>query len=65
MLYCCASCVCSSGFRRPLGADYRGRQYWVLGGAAGAWRVFVEEQEGALWVSRTAEMQGMKNAYGS
>lgn len=50
--YSLPACVifCSVGLRRPLGVDFRGRQYWVLGGAAGAWRVFVEEQEGALWV---------------
>lgn len=38
------------GLRRPLGEDLRGRRYWALGGAAGAWRVFVEEgEEGARW----------------
>lgn len=52
ILPCDAVCVlCSSGTRRPLGVDFRGQQYWVLGGAAGAWRVFVEQQEGILWVS--------------
>jgi hypothetical protein len=39
------------GLRRPLGSDYRRRRYWVLGGAAGAWRVFVEEGDSSNWVS--------------
>ncbi|KIY93072.1 hypothetical protein MNEG_14891 [Monoraphidium neglectum] len=30
------------GVRRPLGVDISGRRYWALGGAAGAWRVYVE-----------------------
>jgi hypothetical protein len=38
------------GLRSPLGSDARGRRYWALGGAAGAWRLFVEDKEGQLWV---------------
>lgn len=34
---------------RPLGQDLERRRYWVLGEAAAAWRVYVEEQNGTLW----------------
>jgi hypothetical protein len=37
------------GIRRPLGQDMRGRRYWVMGGAAGAWCVFVEGADGRQW----------------
>jgi hypothetical protein len=37
------------GLRRPIGSDYRGRRYWALGGAAGAFRIYVEEAEGGPW----------------
>jgi hypothetical protein len=37
------------GLRRALGADLRGRRYWCLGREAGAFRVYVEEEEGRLW----------------
>ena len=30
------------GLGRALGSDLAGRRYWVLGGGAGAWRVYVE-----------------------
>ena len=35
--------------RRPIGRDRRRRRYWALGGAAGAWRLFVESDEGRSW----------------
>lgn len=37
------------GWRKPLGHDMQRRRYWALGAATGCWRVYVEEQEGALW----------------
>ena len=37
------------GIRRSLGYDFHRRRYWALGGAAAAWRVYVEEDEGRLW----------------
>lgn len=37
------------GIRKPLGIDFHRRRYWALGGMAGAWRVFVESQEGGVW----------------
>lgn len=37
------------GWRKPLGYDMQRRRYWALGGGTGAWRVYVEEQEGSLW----------------
>jgi len=37
------------GVRRPLGADALRRRYWALGGRAGAFRVYVEEDEGRAW----------------
>lgn len=27
---------------KMLGEDIRGRKYWILGGHAGAWKIFVE-----------------------
>lgn len=66
---CCAVgavCVCSRqaalstdpiptiGLRRPLGSDVRRRRYWVLGGGAGAWRVYCEEGDSSNWVSGAA-----------
>jgi hypothetical protein len=39
------------GLRRPLGSDVRRRRYWVLGGGAGAWRVYCEEGDSSNWVS--------------
>ncbi len=41
--------TCRVGWRRPLGYDYQRRRYWLLGGRGGAWRVYVEEDEGRLW----------------
>jgi len=35
--------------RKPLGMDCAKRRYWSLGGQAACWRVYVEEEEGALW----------------
>ena len=40
---------CSVGLRKSLGWDALGRRYWALGGAAGAWRVYVEEDHGTRW----------------
>ncbi|KAK9824407.1 hypothetical protein WJX72_010057 [[Myrmecia] bisecta] len=37
------------GMRKPLGFDYKRRKFWALGGPAGAWRIYVEEEEGRLW----------------
>ncbi|WIA30512.1 hypothetical protein OEZ86_000596 [Tetradesmus obliquus] len=39
----------SMGLRVPLGNDCRQRRYWLLGGVAGAWRLFCEEADGELW----------------
>jgi hypothetical protein len=39
------------GLRVPVGTDCRERRYWLLGGVAGAWRLYCEEKEGQLWVS--------------
>jgi hypothetical protein len=39
------------GLRVPVGVDYRGRRYWLLGGVSGAWRLYCEEKDGELWVS--------------
>ena len=41
--------ACRVGWRKPLGHDMQRRRYWALGGSTGCWRVYVEEQEGALW----------------
>lgn len=41
--------ACRVGWRKPLGHDMQRRRYWALGGHTAAWRVYVEEQEGALW----------------
>ena len=41
--------ACRVGWRKPLGQDMQRRRYWALGGGTGCWRVYVEEQEGALW----------------
>ncbi len=41
--------ACRVGVRRPLGADALRRRYWALGGRAGAFRVYVEEDEGRAW----------------
>ncbi len=41
--------ACRVGVRRPLGADALRRRYWALGGRAGAFRVYVEEDEGRTW----------------
>ena len=39
-----------AGLRRPLGQDLLKRRYWAFGGAASAWRIYVEDDsEGALW----------------
>jgi hypothetical protein len=38
------------GGRRPLGFDARGRSYWALGGATGAWRVYCQEPGANTWV---------------
>ena len=35
--------------RKPLGVDMQRRRYWALGGRASAWRIYVEEDEGASW----------------
>lgn len=35
--------------RKPLGVDFRRRRYWVIGGQAAAWRVYVEDDEGVSW----------------
>lgn len=43
-------CCCSMGLRVPVGMDFRQRRYWLLGGAAGAWRLYCEDKEGQLWV---------------
>ncbi|KAL4423903.1 hypothetical protein ABPG75_001204 [Micractinium tetrahymenae] len=37
------------GLRRPLGLDLRGRRYWCFGRQAGAFRVYVEDNEGQSW----------------
>ncbi len=37
------------GCRRPIGNDMRRRRYWALGSLAGAWRVYVEWDEGRRW----------------
>jgi hypothetical protein len=37
------------GLRRPLGFDLRGRRYWCFGHQAGAFRLYIEEEEGKLW----------------
>ncbi|KAF6259564.1 hypothetical protein COO60DRAFT_1700751 [Scenedesmus sp. NREL 46B-D3] len=39
----------SVGLRVPVGSDCRERRYWLLGGVAGAWRLYCEEKEGQLW----------------
>jgi hypothetical protein len=44
-----AHVCCRLGIRRPLGQDMRGRRYWVMGGASGAWSVFVEGADGRQW----------------
>ena len=41
--------ACRVGCRKALGYDAKRRRYWAFGAGLGAWRVFVEEQEGALW----------------
>ena len=41
--------ACRVGWRKPLGYDMQRRRYWALGAKTGCWRVYVEEQEGALW----------------
>ena len=41
--------TCRVGLRKSLGWDKLGRRYWALGGAAGAWRVYVEEDSGTRW----------------
>ena len=41
--------ACRVGWRKALGYDMQRRRYWALGGNTGAWRVYVEEQEGSLW----------------
>ena len=41
--------ACRVGWRKALGYDMQRRRYWALGGGSGAWRVYVEEQEGGLW----------------
>ncbi len=41
--------ACRVGWRKALGYDMQRRRYWALGGGTGAWRVYVEEQEGCLW----------------
>lgn len=38
-----------AGMRKPLGMDYRRRRYWVLGGRAAAWCIYVEDDGGNLW----------------
>ncbi|KAK9821217.1 hypothetical protein WJX81_001314 [Elliptochloris bilobata] len=42
-------CACRVGLRRPLGSDMQRRRFWALGGRAGAFRVYVEEDEGRRW----------------
>ena len=37
------------GMRKPAGTDFRKRRYWAFGGSAGAWRIFVEIDEGRQW----------------
>ena len=55
----CTDPIPTIGLRRPLGTDARRRRFWVLGGAAGAWRVFCEEGDGSNWVSTcTSHLQG-------
>ena len=41
--------ACRVGWRKALGYDMQRRRYWALGANTGAWRVYVEEQEGSLW----------------
>lgn len=41
--------ACRVGCRKALGYDAKRRRYWAFGAGLGAWRVYVEEQEGALW----------------
>ena len=41
--------ACRVGWRKALGYDMQRRRYWALGGDTGAWRLYVEEQEGCLW----------------
>lgn len=41
--------ACRVGMRRPLGTDAGRRRYWALGGRAGAFRVYVEWDEGRCW----------------
>lgn len=41
--------ACRVGWRKPLGHDMLRRRYWALGAGTACWRVYVEEQEGALW----------------
>ncbi|KAK9833054.1 hypothetical protein WJX74_005940 [Apatococcus lobatus] len=41
--------ACRVGIRRSLGYDFHRRRYWAMGGAAAAWRVYVEEDEGRHW----------------
>ena len=41
--------LCRVGLRKSLGWDALRRRYWALGGAAGAWRVYVEEDDGKRW----------------
>lgn len=41
--------ACRVGWRKPLGYDAKHRRYWAFGAGLAAWRVYVEEQEGALW----------------
>ena len=41
--------ACRVGLRRPLGSDMQRRRYWALGGRAGAFCVYVEQDEGRRW----------------
>lgn len=41
--------ACRVGLRRPLGSDASRRRYWALGGRAGAFCVYFEEDEGRRW----------------
>ena len=41
--------ACRVGCRKALGYDAKRRRYWAFGAGLGAWKIYVEEQEGALW----------------
>lgn len=53
--------ACRVGFRKSLGFDMHRRRYWALGATTGAWRVFVETDEGCTW----GYYDGVRTAYAS